>query len=143
MTKKFLDGLSQAQALLAKLSPKEREKIIENIKKEDPGRAEELEKGLVRMEDLKYITPKMMAGLLRDVDSGDFALALRGVEKEVIDHVLSLVSESIREGFNEILHGPPQPIDKVSEAQDKILTIVREKVDKGELILSDDKDQYV
>lgn len=143
MTKKFLDGLAQAQALLAKLTPNEREKIIENIKKEDPNRAIELEKGLVRMEDLKFITPKMMANLLKDVDSGDFALALRGVNKEVIDHVLSLVSESIRAGFNEILRGPPQSMDKVNEAQTKILDIVRAKVKKGELVLSDDKDLYV
>ena len=46
--------------------------------------------------------------------------------------------------MEEILMGPPQLASKVEEAQDRIMNIVRAKVDKGQLIINkDSSEKYV
>ena len=66
----------------------------------------------------------------------------RSIDKE--NHFLSNISKSMKEDVQEILKGPPQSLQKVQGAQEKILSLIRSKMDRGEIVLSkDSKDKLV
>lgn len=137
-------GVREAAKLLAAIPPKQREGVIEILIKRDPVLTEELKKHLVMFEDLRYITVQMLQELLREIDIRDLALGLRIGSKELIAHITSNLSSMMRDEINEVLSGPPQSVNKVQEAQERIMMVVRRKVDKGELVLSSQgSEEYV
>ena len=139
----FKGGLDEAIAMLKILSVSESEKLIETIRKKDPFMADQLKSGLVRLEDLKFCSSVQLVGLLRDVDLEIFGLALRAVDKEVVDKILSMVSTGIKLDIEDGLKGKPSSVDQVEEAQSKILKVMQKKIESNELILSSDGDTFV
>ena len=74
----------------------------------------------------------------------DLGLALRTEDDDLRQHFLSNISKRMKEDVEEGLNGPPQPLKKVQEAQEKILSLIRAKIEKGEVVLSkDSKDKLV
>lgn len=141
---KFEGGVKAAAKMLAGLSKSAREKILEKISKKDPLMAEELHKSIYTFDDLQYLTPMMMIELLRSIKIPDMGLALRIASPELKENVLKNSPRVMRQEIEEILMGPPQLASKVEEAQEKIMFIVREKIDKGQLIINkDSSDTYV
>ncbi len=139
----FKGGMDEAIAMLKILSASESKKLLETIRQKDPFMASELEKGMVKIEDLKYCSAAQMVGLLRDIDLEVFGLALRSVDAEIVDHIMGIVSTGIKLDIEDGLKGPPTAISKVEEAQDKVLKIMQKKIDSGELVLDSDKDILV
>lgn len=141
---KFQGGVKAAAKMLAGLSKTTREKILETISKKDPIMAQELHKSIYTFDDLQYLTPMMMIELLRSIKIPDMGLALRIASPELKENVLKNSPRVIRQEIEEILMGPPQLASKVEEAQEKIMFIVREKIDKGQLVINkDSSDTYV
>ncbi|MBY0413412.1 MAG: hypothetical protein K2Q18_04575, partial [Bdellovibrionales bacterium] len=60
---------------------------------------------------------------------------------ELKNHVLKNTPRGMRQEMEEILMGPPQLASKVEEAQERIMVVVRAKIDKGELIISKDSSE--
>ncbi|WP_127717357.1 FliG C-terminal domain-containing protein [Halobacteriovorax sp. HLS] len=139
----FKGGIKEAAKMLASLSTQERTRILADIAKRDPQRAEVLKKEMVTLEDLKYITVKMLVELLREVKIEDLALALRLGSEDLKTHITSNVSSSMKEEINSILNTGPRPVSEVEESIEKVMQVVRKKLDKGELILSQDGEELV
>ena len=139
----FKGGVKEAAKMLSALSPSERERILLDITKRDPKMAELLKQSLVVFEDLSFLTVKMLAELLREIEISDLALGLRMGSTELRDHILGNVSSSIREEINETLNGKPRSMSDVEESVEKVMRIVRVKVEKGELILSKSSETLV
>lgn len=139
----FRGGIKGAAEMLAGLNPKEQERLLEQIRKQDPQMAQLLEKNMTTFEDLRHLTPKMMVELLREIDLKDLALGLRLGSQELKNHFLKNLSKGAAREIEEVLLGPPQSVDRVQESIEKIMQVVREKVKKGELILSPDSEKYV
>ncbi len=139
----FKGGVKEAAKMLAGLGTAAQKKLLEEIRAKDPIMAQKLEKNLVQMEDLQYLTPAMLVGLLRDVNLEEFGLALRTVDKEVIEKLLDMVSTGIRLDIEDGLKGPPRKVSEVEQAQTKILTVVREKIEKGQIVINPEGDQLV
>ena len=117
--------------------------LLEDIRKKDPRMATQIEQNLVSLEDLQYLTPTMLVGLLRDVNLEEFGLALRGIDKSISDKILSEVSTGIRLDIEDGLKGAPQKLSKVEEAQSNILKVLRQKIDKGHIVINPDGDELV
>jgi flagellar motor switch protein FliG len=139
----FKGGMEEAIAMLKILSSSESKKLLETIRQKDPFMASELEKGLVTMEDLIHCSPAQMVGLLRDIDLEVFGLALRSVDREVVEHIMGIVSTGIKLDIEDGLKGPPKQLSKVEEAQDKVLEVMQKKINSGELVLDPEKDILV
>lgn len=137
-------GIKEAAKLLAGLDFENREKVLEIIFKEDPVMADLLRQSMVLLEDLNFLTVKMIQELLRDIQIEDLGLTLRICNQDLRDHFLNNISSRLKEEVLEILNGPPRPVEKVQEAADRILEVVRKKVDKGEIVLNKDgSEEYV
>lgn len=133
---KFQGGVKEAARMLAGLTREAREKVLEIISKKDPAMAQTLHKSMYTFEDLKFLTPLMLIELLRDVKVADMGMALRISSNELKDHVLKNTPRVMRQEMEEILMGPLQLASKVEEAQERIMTVVRTKIDKGQLVIN-------
>jgi flagellar motor switch protein FliG len=141
---KFQGGVKEAAKMLAGLSKSAREKVLELISKKDPRMAEVLHKSMYNFEDLKYLTQVMLIELLREIKIADMGLALRIASNDLKDFVLQNSPRGMRQEMEEILLGPPKLASKVEEAQERIMTVVRMKIDKGQLIINkDSSEKYV
>ena len=140
----FNGGVKGAAKLLAGLDPVSRQRLFDELSKKDPKIVEILKKNMVSMEDLILLTVKMIQDLTREIQMKDLGMALRTEKEDLRGHFLNNVSKRMKEEVEEVLNGPPQPLSKVQEAQEKILSLIREKMEKGEIVLSkDNKDRLV
>lgn len=139
----FQGGVKEAAKMLQGLGGSAAKKLLEEIRARDPKMAAEIEKSLVTMEDLKYLTPAMLVGLLRDVNLEMFGLALRGVDQETTSKILGMVSTGIKLDIEDGLKSGPKPIKDVEEAQSKILEVVRKKIEQGTIVLDPEGDTLV
>jgi len=134
----FQGGIKAAAKMLAGLSKAARDKVLESIAKKDPKMAEALNKSMYTFDDLEHLTPLMLIELLRSINVKDMGLALRIASPELKNLVLTNSPKMLRQEMEDILLGPPQLTSKVEEAQERIMEIVRKKIDKGELIINKD-----
>ncbi len=129
-------GVKEAAKMLAGLDIISQAKILKTIAQQDPEMAAKIRLNMVTFEDLRYLTVKMLQELLREVDLEDLGLALRLGSDDLKDHILSNVSSSMQQDIRDILDGKPQLVDRVQEAVDKVMDVVRAKAEKGELVLT-------
>jgi flagellar motor switch protein FliG len=142
--KKKIDGFKQAIEMLQGLDLAAQQTLIADIARRDPEMAIKLKQNLVTFDDLRYLTVSMMKRLLQDVSLDDLGLALRGANKEVTDHLLSMFSTGMKRDIEDVLKGKPRPLNDVMDAQKRIMDVVLKLKEKGEIILSKEKsDKYV
>ncbi len=139
----FKGGVKEAAKMLAALAPGAQKSLLEEIKKKDPAMAAKLEQNLISMEDLQFLTPSMLVGLLRDIDLEKFGLALRSVDLSITSKLLDMVSTGIRLDIEDGLKGKLRPISEVQEAQQEVLELLRKKVDLGHIVINPDGGELV
>ena len=133
---KFNGGVEAAAKMLAGLNPTDRARVLDEIKERDPSMAQALKESMVTFEDLIHISVKQLQELLRVIKIKDLAMGLRVATKELRSHFYSTLPKSMCQEIDEVLLGPVQPLQRVLEAQEVVMSIVRDKVDKGEIVLS-------
>lgn len=142
--KKKIDGIKQAVEMLQGLDLAAQQSLIAEIARKDPEMAIKLKQNLVTFDDLQYLTVSMMKRLLQDIDIDVLGLALRGANKETVDHLLNMFSTNMKRDIEDILKGKPRSMNDVMDAQRKIMDVVHRLKEKGEIILSKDKsEKYV
>lgn len=137
--KKKIDGLKQAVEMLQGLDLAGQQSVLAEIARKDPDMAIKLKQNLITFDDLKYLTVSMMKRLLDDVELDVLGLALRGVSKDLSEHLLNMFSKNMRRDVEDILKGKPRPLSEVLEAQSKIMDVVHRLREQGEIILSKEK----
>lgn len=139
-----IDGLKQAIEMLQGLDLAAQQTLIAEIARKDPEMAIKLKQKLVTFDDLQYLTVTMMKRLLQNIDIDVLGLALRGANKETVDHLLNMFSTNMKRDIEDILKGKPRALNDVMDAQKKIMDVVHRLREKGEIILSKDKsERYV
>ena len=98
-----IDGMKQAIEMLNALGSKERKSLLENMRKRDPKMTAFLEENLLSFEDLKNLSVKQLAELLREIHIPDLALGLRIGSQALKTHILNNVSSRIRLEIEQIL----------------------------------------
>ena len=135
----FKGGVKEAAKMLMGLGGEARKKLLAEIQKRDPKMAEQLKSNLVSIEDIQFLTPGMLVALLREVDMELFGVALRTVDQDIVDKILNQLSTNMRLEINEGRKGKPMPVSKVEEAQEKVLEILKKKIEQGHIVI--DKDE--
>ena len=109
--------------------------------------AEEIRARLFTFEDLIVLEDRDLQLVLREVDQKDLQLALRGVDVNVVEKVLSNMSQRGAEMMREdMAASAPQRKAVVEEAQGKIVAAVRRLEDAGALIIrrgAEDEEEVV
>ena len=111
--------------------------ILEGLEDTNAELADEVRQLMFVFEDITTLDDRSVQLILRQVDTKDLAVALKGVRSDVRDKVLKNMSE--RAGQNlveEIEFMGPVRIRDVEEAQGAIVRIIRSLEEAGQIVLS-------
>ena len=111
--------------------------ILEDLEKEDEELAEEIRMRMFIFEDVITLDDASIQRVIRELDSKDLAVALKGASEEVKNRVMKNVSRRAAEILQEDMDfmGPVR-LKEVEEAQQKIVGVIRRLDETGEIIIS-------
>lgn len=110
--------------------------IIESLEKLDPELADEVKSKMFMFEDIVQLEDRAVQQVLRQVESTDLAMALKGVADEVRIKVTTNMSERAATTLLEDvdLLGPVR-LRQVEEAQQKVILTIRALEESGDIVL--------
>ena len=121
------------------------EQILSDIEKDNPELAEEIKQKMFVFEDIVLIDDKGVQKILRKVETGELAMALKGSSDEVRQKIFKNMSKRAAEMLSEEIDtlGAVRMKD-VEEAQQIINKVIQEMVASNEIIITGrGGDQYI
>ncbi len=111
--------------------------ILETLDAQDSELADEIRKRLFVFEDISKLSNQAIQRVLKEIDNNDLALALKGATEEVKKSVFNNISKRLQEMIVDDLEvmGPVRVRD-VEAAQQKIVNVIRQLEDAGEIIVA-------
>ena len=111
--------------------------ILEGLEERDPELAEEVRAHMFMFEDITGLDDRAVQTVLRQVDTKQLALALKGVTPEVRDKVTRNMSERAAAGLvEEIEVMGPVRLKQVEEAQAVVIRLIRSLEESGDIVIS-------
>lgn len=130
-------GVKQIVEVLNRVDRTTEKSIIENLEVDHPELAEEIKRLMFVFEDIVQLDDRSLQMVLREVDQKDLSLALKATPAEVSDKVFKNMSKRAADMLREeIEFMGPVKIRDVEEAQQKIVNVIRQLEDKGEIVIS-------
>jgi flagellar motor switch protein FliG len=111
--------------------------IMEKLEESNPELAEEVKRLMFVFDDLINLDNRTIQQVLREVDAKDLALALKGAKEEVKEHLLKNMSSRAKAMILEDMEvmGPVR-LKHAEEAQQKIVNVVRQLEEMGEIVVA-------
>lgn len=111
--------------------------IIEELEKEQPDLAEKVREGMFVFEDIVLLDSTSIQRILREVDTKDLSLALKGSSEDVANIIYKNQSKRATETLKEDIEfmGPVRLVE-VEKAQQKIVGIIRRLDESGAIIIA-------
>jgi flagellar motor switch protein FliG len=114
--------------------------ILENLSETSPELADEVKKLMFVFEDITLLDDASIQKVLREVDSKELGLALKGVGEEVQARIYKNMSERAATMLREDMEfmGPVR-LRNVEEAQQRIVGVIRRLEEAGEIVVARDE----
>jgi flagellar motor switch protein FliG len=129
-------GVDAVVEIINKAGRKSEKNILEILDEQEPELAEEIRKKLFTFEDIIKVDDRSLQKALRDVETSELALALKGVSEELrakfFNNMSSRAGEMLQE---EMEYMGPVRLRDVEEAQQKIVDRIRALEEAGEIVL--------
>jgi flagellar motor switch protein FliG len=118
--------------------------ILETLERDDPELADEVRQRMFVFEDITQLDDRSVQLVLRQVDTKDLAVALKGVRADVRQLILRNMSERAAQNLTEEIDllGPVR-LKSVEEAQGGIVRVIRALEESGQLVLNRSADEFV
>ena len=111
--------------------------ILDGLARENQELADEVRSLLFVFEDILKLDDRSIQLILKEVETKDLALALRGASEDVTDAIMTNMSQRASEMLREEIEiMPPQRRRVVEEAQSKIVAVVRRLEDAGAIVIA-------
>ncbi|MCR5481975.1 MAG: flagellar motor switch protein FliG [Clostridia bacterium] len=110
--------------------------IFDELSRKDPKLSEEIRKRMFVFEDISMLDSLGIQRFLREVDTKEMAVALKGANKDVAAIIFANMSARMGETVKsemEYLHNVR--VRDVEEAQQKIVAIIRRLEEEGEIVI--------
>jgi len=132
-----IGGVKQIASILNEVDRGTEKFIMEELTKKKPDLAEDIRKRMFIFEDIATLDQIAIQTFLRDVDTKDLLIALKGASKEVSDvfysNMSSRMSEMMRE---EAQYMRGVRLTDVEEAQQRLVSVVRKLEESGEIYVA-------
>ena len=119
--------------------------IFDELGRIDPKLSDEIRKRMFVFEDITILDPSAIQRFLREVDTKDMAVALKGANKEVATIIFENMSQRMSDTVKseiEYLHNVR--VRDVEDAQQRIVAVIRRLEEEGEiLIMKSGKDDII
>lgn len=140
----MVGGVQSLVDILNRVGRSAEKVILEGLEREDPALAEEVKRRMFVFEDLNMLPDNFIQRVLREVNSKDLALAMRGANEEVNSRIYKNMSKRAAEMIREEIEfmGPVR-LKEVEKAQQKVVSIIRKLDESGEIIISRGGDDVI
>jgi flagellar motor switch protein FliG len=129
-------GVSPLVAIINRADRSTERMILEGLETVSPELAEEVRKQMFIFEDITALDDKAIQLVLRNVESGDLALALKGVSAAVREKIMRNLSTRAAENLaEEIELLGPKRLTEVEEAQAKVVNEIRALEQSGQIVI--------
>ncbi len=116
--------------------------VIELLEVQSPQLAEEVRELMFVFEDIVNLEDRAIQRILREVDTKDLAMSLKGTKEDVKEKVFKNMSERAQAMLrDEMEYMGPVRAKEVQEIQSKIVGIIRTLEVAGEIIISRDNNE--
>ncbi len=132
----FAGGVKDVAEILNSIDRAAEKTIMSSLEESDPELADEIARLMFTFDDIVYVDDGGIQKALRDVESKDLALALKGASEDVNEKIFKNMSERARLMIQEEIEfmGPVR-LKNVEESQQRIVAAVRALEEAGELII--------
>lgn len=133
-------GEKSAAAVLNAMSKEDRKKLLDNIDERQPDLVRSIRMKMFTFDDLQTLDVKTMQKIMREVDAGQLAIALKAATTTLRDAMLGALSKRAAENVNEEIEGLPDNLSMraIEAAQNSIIDVVRQLETEGEISLESD-----
>ena len=133
-------GEKSAAAVLNAMSKDERKKLLDNIDERQPDLVRSIRMKMFTFDDLQTLDVKTMQKIMREVDAGQLAIALKAATTALRDAMLGALSKRAAENVNDEIEGLPDNLSMraIESAQNGIIDVVRQLETEGEISLESD-----
>ncbi len=112
-------------------------KIIKDFRETTPIFQEQLNESIFSFDDITLLTDSGMQKILQEIDQQDVAMALKGAAPEIQDKVFRNLSQSSASMLKEDMeYMGPVHLNDVEKCRTKILNLILQLEDKGEIIIT-------
>ncbi|WMJ81334.1 flagellar motor switch protein FliG [Clostridium sp. MB40-C1] len=133
----IIGGVETLVDILNQVDRTTEKNITEGLEREDPELAEKIKQSMFVFEDIISLDDVSIQRVLREVETKDLSLALKGCSEEVANSIFRNQSKRAAASLKEDIEflGPVRIMD-VEKAQQKVVSVIRRLEDAGEIIIS-------
>jgi flagellar motor switch protein FliG len=133
-------GEKSAAAVLNAMSKEDRKKLLDNIDERQPDLVRSIRMKMFTFDDLQTLDVKTMQKIMREVDAGQLAIALKAATTTLRDAMLGALSKRAAENVYEEIEGLPDNLSMraIESSQNGIIDVVRQLETEGEISLESD-----
>lgn len=130
-------GIDTLANILNRADRNTEKNVIELLEVENPSLAEEVRELMFVFEDIINLDDRAIQRILREVDTKDLALSLKGTKADLKEKIFRNMSDRAQEMLkDEIEYLGPVRAREVQEVQTKIIGIIRNLEVFGEIVIS-------
>jgi flagellar motor switch protein FliG len=132
-----IGGVKAIAEILNRVDRATEKYILDELNKTDPELSEEVKRRLFVFEDIVLIDPRGIQRFLRDVETKDLVVALKGADTDVSEVIMRNMTKRMQDTIKEELEylGPIR-LSEVEEAQQRIVQVIRKLEESNEIIIS-------
>ena len=129
-------GIDAVVELLRKVDLQTEKTILEGLEKTDPETAAEIKKRMFVFENFTLLDDRAIQRVLREVDSKDLGLALKGASSEVHERIVGNMSSRAAAMLEDDIGAlGPVRMRNVEEAQGRVVAIIRQLEESEEIFV--------
>ena len=139
-------GVASVAEILNVIDRTTERNLLANLSQEDPDLVEEIRRLMFVFEDISKLSNRDIQTLMKNVESSQWAMALKGASGELKEKVLSNMSKRGADLLREEMEylGPVR-LSNVEQMQQQIVDMVRKLEDGGEIAAhrEDKEEQFI
>lgn len=139
-----MGGIRTAAEIINLMKSQQEGLVINAIREYDDELSQKIIDEMFLFENLVDVDDKSIQRLIKEVDNETLIIAMKGATESLREKILSNMSQRAASILREDLQNrPPVRLSQVESEQKKILEIARRLAETGEIILSNDDEEYV
>ncbi len=139
-------GVASVAEMLNVIDRATERSLLENLAQEDPDLVEEIRRLMFVFEDICKFADRDIQAVLKNVESSQWAMALKGASEELKSKIINNMSKRASDLLlEEIEYLGPVRLSSVEQVQQQIVDIIRRLEDAGEITLQaeEEEEQFI
>lgn len=137
-------GIEIFSEILRILKSSDAKVIVASLEKDNPSVAEKIKNKLFVFSDIVLLDDRAIQKVLRLVDMNCLTKALKGVTEDVAEKIFRNMSKNASNMLKEdIMYMGPVKVQDVEEAQDEIVSVVRQLEDSSDIVICHRDEKFI